>query len=141
MHLIAHTDGAALPSNPGHAACGYILETADGAHVEAKGIYLGWGTNNVAEYCGVGKAIAAALAHGATHLDIRSDSQLVVNQVSGSWQLRSEHLRGYRDRVLELLGEMGSWSIMWIPRKRNTEADALANQAARKQHEVEGVLQ
>ena len=141
MHLIACCDGAAVPKNPGHMGAAYVLVDDAGSSIEARGLYLGWGTNNVAEYAGVGFAIRAALAKGATSLDIRTDSQLVANQVRGLWRVNAAHLARCQDRVHELLNELVAWSITWVPRRQNADSDALANQAAKQRRTVEGVLQ
>ena len=130
-HFELRTDGSSQPSNPGFIAGGYILSDVRGRRVEAKGVYGGRGTCNEGEYLGVIHGVQAALRHGADSLDIFADSMLIVQQIQGKWRVKAEHLREYHTRALVLLGQLRSWSIRWIPREKNQQADTLANNAAR----------
>lgn len=123
-------DGAAEPTNPGPMGAGYVLQDAAGEQIEARGRYLGCGSNNIAEYQGIIDGIEAAIRHGATRLEVRSDSQLAVKQILGFWTIKAEHLRSYREKVVALLSRISHWDLEWIPRDRNTQADVLANNAA-----------
>ena len=81
-------------------------------------------TNNEAEYDtlvaaleSVVKRLAEQRADPATaRVEIRGDSQLVINQVLGDWKCNDERMRRRRDRVRNLLREFGSWSLAYHPR-------------------------
>lgn len=130
--MIANVDGAAEPTNPGHMSSAYILRNQDGLTIDGNGFYMGQGTNNEAEYIAVGKCIRAAIDLGCTKLTIFSDSQLVVNQITGKWKVKATHLQKYLDRIHELLGQVDEWTINWIPREQNEDADELSKEALRK---------
>ena len=101
-------DGLCEPQNPGGVACcGWVIKGAAGVIAEgADFICQGPGaTNNVAEYSGLGKALAFLVDngwHGET-LAIFGDSKLVIEQVSGNWKINKPHLQKLVDRVRQLL--------------------------------------
>jgi len=120
-------DGAAR-GNPGPAAIGWVLVTADGIAAEG-GERIGRATNNQAEYEALVRALEVAADYGFGELEIRGDSQLVVRQVRGGWDTNDPTLREKRARVRELLTGFDSWSIEHVPRDINDRADELANEA------------
>ena len=94
---------------------------------------LGTTTNNVAEYTGLIEALAAALELSATTVDVRMDSKLVIEQMSGRWQIKNPGLRPLAARAAALAGRFETVTYEWIPRERNRAADALANRAMDEQ--------
>jgi len=91
---------------------------------------IGRATNNVAEYSGLiaGLRAAAAIARGAD-VEVRMDSKLVVEQMSGRWQIKHPDMRPLAAKAREAAGAFGRVSYTWVPRSRNAHADRLANQA------------
>jgi probable phosphoglycerate mutase len=91
---------------------------------------LGATTNNVAEYRGLiaGLETAADLAPGAD-VHVRMDSKLVVEQMSGRWQIKHPAMRPLASRASAAARRLGRVSYEWVPRAQNTHADRLANQA------------
>ncbi len=91
---------------------------------------LGITTNNVAEYSGLvaGLRAAADLAPGAD-VEVRMDSKLVVEQMTGRWQIKDPNLRSLARSAQDEARRLGRVSYTWVPRARNTRADRLANQA------------
>ena len=87
------------------------------------------GTNNVAEYSALLSGIDKALELGWKHVVIEGDSNLVVNQINGTWNVNKEHLQRLCTQVLKHLPEFDSYTINWIPRKDNSIADKLASKA------------
>ena len=84
MRLLIHTDGAAR-GNPGPAGAGAILRDAETAPCSPRSpSRSGHATNNVAEWTAVRLALEEARRLGATHVDLRMDSELVARQISGS---------------------------------------------------------
>lgn len=92
-------------------------------------------TNNIAEYTALGfclKRLNELISGGYVpdRILVRGDSQLVVNQVNGTWQVKAEHLRKYRNRCVELLNLSGvPWKCAWVRRELNEKADSLGRQA------------
>jgi ribonuclease HI len=84
-------------------------------------------TNNEAEYDTLAAALEAVLKRlrelkadpMTARVEIRGDSQLVINQVLGEWKCSEERMRQRRDRVRTLLREFGSWEILYHPRENN----------------------
>jgi ribonuclease HI len=127
--LVIHTDGAAR-GNPGPAGAGAVLrDAADGSLVAEIATFLGVRTNNYAEWTAVELALEEALAHGAAHVDLRLDSELVARQISGRYRVKHPDLKPIHARVMALLGRIGSYSVGHVPRELNKEADRLSNVA------------
>jgi ribonuclease HI len=123
-----YTDGAAR-GNPGPAGAGAVLLNADG-HVVAKvGKFLGESTNNVAEYMGLILGLKRAKAMGIKELDVFADSELLVKQLSGDYQVKAEHLKPLHDEVQALLKGFSFIQVRHIPREENGQADAMSNRA------------
>lgn len=124
-------DGGARP-NPGPAAIGYVVG-ADGEQPTEGNRFIGEATNNEAEYKALIAALEAALSEGYTAVDIEGDSQLIVKQVKGDWQVNETHLRRLRDRVQELASEFDRFEIKHVPREANSRADGLVDDAFQSQ--------
>jgi len=120
-------DGASR-GNPGPAAVGWVIVTADGIVAEG-GRTIGEATNNRAEYEALLAALAAAADRGFDAVDVRGDSELIVRQVRGEWDANDPELRDRRVRARELLAEFDRWSLEHVPREANERADARANAA------------
>ncbi|XP_070054196.1 uncharacterized protein [Nicotiana tomentosiformis] len=86
-------------------------------------------TNNEAEYEAVIAGLELAQELGREQIMIRSDSQLVVNQMQGTCVAREARMQQYLEKVQELLRQFQLWKAVQIPREENAEADALANLA------------
>jgi broad specificity phosphatase PhoE/ribonuclease HI len=128
--LLVEADGGSR-GNPGPAGYGAVVRDADSGEVLAElSESLGTTTNNVAEYSGLvaGLEKAADLAPGAD-VDVRMDSKLVVEQMSGRWQIKHPALRPLATRASQAARRLGRVTYEWVPRARNTHADRLANQA------------
>jgi ribonuclease HI len=120
-------DGAAR-GNPGPGAVGWCLVTADGIVAEGNE-RIGRATNNQAEYAALIRALEAASEYDFDAIDVRGDSELVVKQVRGEWNVNDPTLRERRVRARELLDGFDRWSIAHVPREINERADELANEA------------
>ena len=129
MKVIIEADGGSR-GNPGPAGYGAVVldPVTDQVLVErAEG--LGVATNNVAEYQGLIAGLRAAIELGATDVHVRMDSKLVVEQMCGRWKIKHPAMQPLAREATELVREIGSVRFEWIPRLRNSRADALANQA------------
>lgn len=126
--VIVEADGGSR-GNPGPAGYGALLLDEDGRELLDRQGFLGVTTNNVAEYEGMIAGLTAATELGATSVEVRMDSRLVVEQMSGNWKVRHPGLRPLAARAAELVAQFESVTFTWIPRADNVRADALANQA------------
>ena len=90
---------------------------------------LGRATNNVAEWTAVRLALEEALRLGATHVDLRMDSQLVARQIAGIYRVKHADLKPIHAAVMELLGRFVGYSVGHVPRELNRDADRLSNVA------------
>ncbi len=126
-HLTLHTDGGAR-GNPGPAAIGYVL--THGSSVAAKhGETIGETTNNVAEYTALIQGLAQAKTLGATHVDCKLDSLLVVEQLNRNYKVKDANLAKLFTQVWNLAQQFTKVTFSHIPREQNAAADALVNQA------------
>lgn len=128
LHLTARCDGAAR-GNPGPAAIGAVLEDDNGDVLQEISETIGRATSNVAEYRAVIAAVERALLLRCTHLTLLLDSDLLVQQLRGTYKVKAPHLRPLRDRALALLSRLRRWRVHHVPRTANTAADRLANLA------------
>jgi ribonuclease HI len=126
-HLIVSCDGAAR-GNPGPAGAGAQLTTPEGVVVGEIARGLGEATNNVAEYTAAILGLERAAELGADEVTLRSDSQLLVNQLTGRYRVRTDHLVPLHRRLRELARGFRTVRFEHVPRALNTEADRLANQ-------------
>lgn len=117
--------------NPGPAGYGALVRDADSGQLLAEvAEAIGRATNNVAEYRGlIAGLIAAAEIDPAAEVEVRMDSKLVVEQMSGRWQIKHAGMRGLALRAAELARGFTSVRYVHIPRERNRHADRLANEA------------
>jgi probable phosphoglycerate mutase len=106
-----------------------VVLSPEGEVLAERAAGIGSATNNVAEYSGLIAGLKAALELGATEVDVRMDSKLVVEQVSGRCQVKNEGLRPLAREATQVLGRFDAFSATWIPRLRNSYADRLANEA------------
>ena len=129
MRLVVEADGGSR-GNPGPAGYGAVVLDPDTEEVLAERAEgLGVTTNNVAEYQGLIAGLRAAIELGASEVDVRMDSKLVVEQMCGRWKVKHPAMKPLALEAGRLVGEIGVVRFEWIPRLRNSRADALANQA------------
>jgi ribonuclease HI len=132
-------DGLCQPINPGGISCYAFLVKSGG-----RTIYSDYGiavepfsqdsTNNVAEYTALVKALQWLLEKnlGSTKVEIKSDSQLIVNQLTGDYKVKSKRIVSLYKQVLLLKRKFQDIEIKWVPREENREADRLTNKAYNK---------
>jgi ribonuclease HI len=108
-------------------AIGFVMEIDDSdvCAPTTFGCKLGSGTNNRAEYLALIFALREALRQGVTHLEVLSDSQLMVNQVNGRWDVNG-HLKDLHEEACGLLKMFTAWTLRHVSREENTDADFLS---------------
>ena len=129
LSVVVEADGGAR-GNPGPAGYGAVVrESATGEVLVELGDSIGVATNNVAEYSGLVAGLTAAVDLGAVEVEVRMDSRLVIEQMSGRWQIRNAGLRPLAAKAAALVTRFETVRFTWVPREQNVEADALANAA------------
>jgi len=126
--VVVEADGASR-GNPGPAAYGAVVrDAATGGVLAETGEAIGVTTNDVAEYRGLvaGLELAARVAPGAV-VEVRMDSRLVVEQMSGRWRIKHAGLEPLAAEAVRLAPEGTTYT--WVPREDNAHADRLANEA------------
>ena len=124
--LTIYSDGAAIP-NPGPSGIGVVLYDEEGGVVAEISKYIGEATNNKAEFTALIAGLEEALRLGATGVDLKLDSELLVRQIQGTY--RSKKMKTLHEQIRRLLGEFEQYSIEHIPRAENKRADALSKRA------------
>jgi ribonuclease HI len=132
-------DGLCQPINPGGISC-YAFVVKSGGRT----IYTDYGvagepfsedsTNNVAEYTGLVKALQWLLENnlGSSKIEVKSDSKLIVNQLTGDYKVKAKRIISLYKQVLLLKSKFQDIQIKWVPREKNREADTLTNKAYNK---------
>jgi probable phosphoglycerate mutase len=128
LRVAIEADGGSR-GNPGPAGYGAVVLSPTGEVLAEAAEAIGRATNNVAEYRGLIAGLDAALALGATQVDVRMDSKLVVEQMSGRWQIKHPDMKPLALQAKSLVRQFERVSFSWIPRERNKHADRLANEA------------
>jgi ribonuclease H / adenosylcobalamin/alpha-ribazole phosphatase len=126
--VLIEADGGSR-GNPGKAAYGAVLFDADTREVIAeRAECIGIATNNVAEYRGLiaGLELYNELTPDAD-LEVRMDSKLVVEQMSGRWKIKHPDMRPLAMQANRLAPSGTTYT--WIPRERNKHADRILNEA------------
>lgn len=126
--IVAYIDGGAR-GNPGPAGFGVRIETPAGSLVEEFSESIGVATNNVAEYRGLLAALEWAKRHGVHAVHVRSDSQLLVQQMLGNYRVKHAGLQPLHARAQLAAHEIGRVTFEHVRREANQHADRLANTA------------
>lgn len=126
--VVICADGASL-GNPGLAAIGATIKDEQGRLITSISRRIGRTTNNQAEYRALITALEEAIRLGAKEVDISLDSELVVRQINGKYRVKTASLKPLYQKVKQLQNQLKGFSVTYIPRQQNKEADSLANMA------------
>lgn len=129
MSLTIYTDGACY-SNPGPMGIGAIAYK-NGHKVWELSEYIGEGTNNIAEYTALLRALEFASSTLEKTIHIRSDSELLVNQMNGKYRVRDTKLKTLYGKVVRLCEGLHV-TFEHVPREKNALADELSKRAIEK---------
>jgi probable phosphoglycerate mutase len=126
--ISGHCDGGAR-GNPGPAGYGALIQGPDGSVIAELSEFLGIKTNNYAEYSGLLGCLQYALDHGHRRLRMVSDSELMVKQIQGKYQVKSPDLKPLYDEAKRRIAKLDGFEISHALRHKNKDADRLANEA------------
>ena len=132
MAITAYIDGLSEPSNPGTGTYGFVVYEGSDKLAEGSGLAGEGVTSNYSEYTALLEALRKLKSMGVKDVTVKSDSQLLVGQMSKGWKVKGgmyvEKLKEARD----LIAEFESVNFEWIPREQNGEADLLTRVAYEK---------
>ncbi|XP_040364489.1 protein NYNRIN-like [Rosa chinensis] len=114
---------------------GIILTGPGGLNAEYTLKFNFKASNNMAEYEALIAGLLLAINCGAENVNIFSDSQLVVNQVNDTFQVKDKQLAAYLGYTKTLLGKFSFFNITQIPREKNAKADSLAHLETAQPHQ------
>lgn len=126
--VILSFDGASR-GNPGPAAIGGILKDEENNELERYSEFIGKNTNNFAEYKALIEGLKRAARYDPEELQIVSDSELIINQLKGSYAVKSENLKPLFSEARNLMRQFKKVNFTHVAREENKEADMLCNRA------------
>ncbi len=126
--ISAHCDGGAR-GNPGPAGYGALIQDANGMVLAELSEFLGIRTNNFAEYSGLLGCLQFALDRHHPRLRVVSDSELMVKQIQGKYQVKSPDLKPLYEEAKRRIAKLEKFEISHAVRHKNKDADRLANEA------------
>jgi len=139
MRLKLYTDGGVRTGGvkgptggkSGPGSIGYVVRDMDNTVLRKGGMHIGETTVNEAEYSAVIAGLYCARQMGATEVEVYSDSQLIVNQMNGTWACRSANLRDFLREAQIKVAEFDTVTFSWIPREQNCMADEITREYAK----------
>ncbi len=126
--VVLYVDGASF-GNPGPSGIGLVLAQGDQVLVDLSQD-IGWGTNNQAEYRALIAGLNEAIERGIRSLFVRSDSQLLVRQVTGEYKVKDRKLKVLMSEIEGLLRKFEQVRFEHVRRELNERADELAKTGA-----------
>jgi ribonuclease HI len=128
QRLILRTDGGSR-GNPGPAGAGVVIENAAGKALAQGRKFLGRITNNQAEYHALILGLQAVSRYQPMSVQVLLDSELVVHQMNGRYQVKDAGLLPLYQQARQLVATLPEVSFTHVPRSQNHRADTLANEA------------
>lgn len=127
LKYIAFIDGASR-GNPGESAFAFIIGNENGEIIYQASGRIGIATNNEAEYRALLEALDRISHLGIQEITIFSDSQLLVNQINGTYRVHSPKLFSLYREARAKISRFRKFSLIHIDRARNSRADRLASE-------------
>jgi ribonuclease HI len=128
QRLILRTDGGSR-GNPGPAGAGVVIESEEGKLLAQGHKFLGRMTNNQAEYRALILGLQAVARYQPAAVQVFLDSELVVHQMNGRYQVKDTGLLPLYQEAKQLADALPVIHFAHVPRSQNWRADALANEA------------
>lgn len=118
--------------NPGQAGAGSVMRDEGGVTVFELSEPLGERTSNEAESLSLILGLERVVSeHDVGTLVVRSDSELLVNQMNGDYKVKKPELKALKERADLLVRQLKGFRIEQVPREQNEEADRLSDEAVR----------
>lgn len=113
--------------NPGPSALAFVFKDVHDNILLKEGRFIGESTNNIAEAQAIISALSRALQLGKKKVHLFSDSELLVNQITGRYKIRNPELIKLHKKIRALINQFESFQILKVDRSLNKDADKLAN--------------
>ena len=126
---VIYTAGASR-GNPGPSGIGIVIYDNNDHQVGKVSLYIGKGTNNFAEYTAIIRALKIAQYFKAVDIKIRTDSELVVKQLNGEYQVKNENIRPLYEEAVSIIKSLPKVRVEHVTRNLNDKADYLAKKAS-----------
>ena len=126
MFVQLYTDGACR-GNPGPAGIGYVILDRSGDELQAVGEAIGHATNNIAEYTALVRGLERCRLLGATEVEVVSDSELLVRQMTGVYRVKNQRIRELFRQAGDLVDSFEKVEFRHVLRDENQQADGLAS--------------
>ncbi|XP_048496365.1 uncharacterized protein LOC125495631 [Beta vulgaris subsp. vulgaris] len=120
-------DGSSTKNGCG---AGLVIKPPVGDKIEYAVKFEFLGSNNEADYEALILGLQLCLLAGAISIVAKSDSQLIVGQISGEYEAKEDNMRMYLAKARAVIGRLAGFRITHIPRSENQQADALARMAS-----------
>ena len=127
----AYTDGASK-GNPGESGIGFAIFAMDGRKIAQDSRAIGLATNNIAEYTALTECLKTAVDMVIRTLNVISDSELMVKQVSGLYKIKNPDILKKVQEVMALKKNLERFTISYVGREHNKLADALSTAQLKK---------
>lgn len=124
---VIYCDGSAMP-NPGRMGLGAVVVSPDGTRQTLSQATHTIGCNNEAELRAMMAALCTLPATGCS-VEVFSDNSVLVEQLMQTNARPIARLAPLFDQARAMLARFDPWTVRWLPRHRNIEADALARSA------------
>ena len=121
-------DGCSI-NNPGQSGIGVVGYNGK-KRIFTVAKTIGLATNNVAEYEALIEAFNIAFKKKYKDIEVFSDSMLVVQQTNSEWKTKDKNMKRLCNIAKDRAGMLKKWSLKYIPREENTEADELSKEGA-----------
>ncbi|GAB0174458.1 MAG: hypothetical protein HHAS10_03370 [Candidatus Altimarinota bacterium] len=127
--ILVYTDGGSR-GNPGPSGCGVYITDSNGVPIERRHKFIGYATNNIAEYTAAFLGINRAIELGAEEILFYADSELLIKQLTGVYKIKNPELKKIAGEITTRIQDWGGKiSFTHIFREQNKEADRLSNVA------------
>lgn len=122
-------DGACRGNPSNILGMGSVISNSNNEtkYTSSRQFELDSGTNNVAEYLALIDGLRLAQQHNIKQLSVQGDSQLIINQINGTYKVNSSKLLQYYNIVKSISKTFKTITFSHIRREYNKEADKLAN--------------
>lgn len=123
--ILINTDGSSK-GNPGPARIGIIMKNTHNNVILKEQKDIGISTNNQAEYAAVIEALKICIDKGYKKIILRSDSEVIINQINNKFKVNNTLLKELYTKVKELEDKFDSIKFVHVKREDNKEADLLS---------------
>ncbi|XP_021774601.1 uncharacterized protein LOC110738498 [Chenopodium quinoa] len=116
------TDGSSTVNGSG---AGVVITFTEGKSFEYTLKFLFKASNKGAEYEAAVAGLELCIAMEAEHVCLKTDSQLVANQIRGEYEAKEPSMIAYLAKIKSVIAKRRTFEVELIPRGQNAQADAI----------------